>query len=630
MASTTSYPLGVFVGSPNAAFEGQYASFQTALGATPGFMDAFTDFTQAPADWASNANWTASSWVQDGLGGTTPVIGIPMASSTTTDADSFFQAITAGTYDSVYKGIVDSWVAQGYTTLYLRLGYEMNTDGYMPWSVGSSAQTGADFVAAFQHLATLMHQEAAADGATAKIVWNPATINTTPQNTANLYPGNSYVDVVAADTYSPAYPLDLYNWASNNGSYAGSESAWAANPLNLEHFWEYPNATAGDPTGAASTSGWSVQDTINLAEQQGKPVGIAETGVGSTSGNFGPTDDPAFVAWLASTVSQSSVPVSFVNIWDVAVGDGNWDFSSAGATRPATAAAWQQYFGRGSTVGAQPMLVSVSGSTTAEVVVGPGNLGAILTTTDINGRSLAMPAVTSGAQNWYASQTGLAGNVHQWMDSSGTVNLSTDTWNLVNTAAIGDTTGGSFSLSNFVEVDATLTGASTSAASSLTIDNAKRGTISLGSGNYNMTFHATAGTSVAADNTVNVTMGSGNDNFVLDGSNGYTVANVIGGSGNDTMSFLNTGSVTVTAGSGATDVTGAGAADTYVFHPTSGVLTVHDFAPGRGDVLDINSSLESSLQMGVSGGNTVLNFGSGHEIILAGTTTDVSSAIKWV
>lgn len=61
-SSTTAYSLGTYAGNPNgndvtaeAAFQQQYLSFESAMGAAPGTMDGFTGFTQPVGDWVSNA-----------------------------------------------------------------------------------------------------------------------------------------------------------------------------------------------------------------------------------------------------------------------------------------------------------------------------------------------------------------------------------------------------------------------------------------------------------------------------------------------------------------------------------------------------------------------------------------------
>lgn len=658
MSSSTEFPLGVYAGNPNgndpsaeASFEAQYQSFVNTMGAAPQFMDTFVDSTQDPSQWDSNAAWTAWSWASSpDAYDLTPVIGVPMGDNNSwSDPDQFFQAIISGQYDSIYKGIVDAWASEGFSTLYLRLGYEMNVDGYNSWYMGDSPSTIADWVAAFQHLSTLLKAEGTADGVNVQIVWNPvaSSLSESSQQVLSSYPGNQYVDVIGTDMYSPVEPSDLYDWADNNGTTDSSLSQWFANPLNRVHYWNYPSATPSDPTDQ-SGAGWSLDDAIQLAQETGKPLGIAETGAGGNA-TYGPTDDPAFPAWLASSLAQSGVPIAFVNIWDDQVGDGNWDFSSTTADKPQEAAAWAQYFGAASAYTTSPTPLVMQNGTEDEVIEANAP-NSVVTFTDTAGDTFVMPAIASGSQDWYTDQTNLEDNVHQWVDSSGAVNVWTDSWGLVNTVSLADTSGRSFVFSNFVETDANLSGAPIAAgeASTFTVNTAQRGNISLGSGNYKVTFNAFSNDDTPSDNVVTLTEGSGNDTFTLNGYEWATRADVYAGSGDDVMNFVNTGPVqawagtgndtvtapdgwnTITASTGILTVTGGGGNDTYVFAPGDGAMTVNDFLPQQGDILQISSALQPDLHEANTSAGLVLSFGSS-----AGTITlpDLhslpSSSIHW-
>ena len=366
MTSTTKFPLGIYVGNPNgndananASFESQYNAFVSDMGgAKPLFMDAFVDFTQDPSQWASNASWTAWSWAQTGSAyvgpgsGITPVVGVPLASNAGGwgNVDTFYQQIISGQYDSDYKGIVDAWANQGYKTVQFRLGYEFDGN-FMPWSPGNSSSptANADFVAAFQHVANLVHSQSAADGITGQVVWNPADINWSATAPAALYPGNQYVDIISTDAYSPLYPNDTTSWSTNSTTQL-TAAQFAANATDESHFWQYTNASQYNPTPGLTAAGWSFQDAVNLALQTGKPLSISETGQGpSPSSTLEAADDPAFANWLSGALSQAEaegVTVNNVNIWDVNVGDGSWSFTDG--SKPLAAAAWGADFGAGS------------------------------------------------------------------------------------------------------------------------------------------------------------------------------------------------------------------------------------------------------------------------------------------
>jgi hypothetical protein len=192
MTNNSAFPVGAYLGNANgndptenAQFEAAFNQFSQAMGARPGFFDTFTDNSEGnPSTWVSNASWdawsnamTGSSYVGPGSG-IVPVIGIPMAWSGEegTNVDAAFKDIASGKYDAAFTGIVKAWIAEGYKTMQFRIGYEFNVAG-MPWDVLDSnvASAGADFVAAFQRIATLLHAAAAAAGVTVQVAWNPGT-----------------------------------------------------------------------------------------------------------------------------------------------------------------------------------------------------------------------------------------------------------------------------------------------------------------------------------------------------------------------------------------------------------------------------------------------------------------------
>ena len=287
--------------------------------------------------------------------------------------DQQLQAFASGQYDNIIAGIVKAYTAQGFTTLDFRLGWEMNEPG-TPTYIGSDPQTQADWVKAFQHVYTVLHQAGAADGATVQVIWNPGTTNYTDANALqNLYPGNSYVDVIGADVYADASPytdstapVTYHDWAT--GAEDTSLSTWLANPTNLEHFWNDPAANRWSNDGSGGHS-LSLTNLMQFAEAQGKAFAIAETGAGNSNGGGDVTDDPAFPQWLYQqlTAAQSAgLNIDFVSIWDANMG-GNYEFSQASDNKPLEAAAWAKYFG------AQPQLATSTSnaattSSTAAVV----------------------------------------------------------------------------------------------------------------------------------------------------------------------------------------------------------------------------------------------------------------------
>ena len=364
LSQNVPFTLGVYSGDPNGSdlseeksFESDYSSFVSTLGTVPTYLDTYTDYTQPIDDWVGSANFQATSDAQSpDAKNLIPVISLPMAStdSSAGSADSQYQAIAAGDYDSVYEGILQAYVAQGYTNLVFRPGWEMNIPG--PTYAGDTTQDQADWVAAYKQIYTVLHQEAAAVGINVTVVWNPGVTNYTNANAlTSLYPGNAYVDAIGADVYSDIYPYSdgtnssgqatYYDW--NTDEENTSVAQFITDPVNREHYWTYPAATkwADDSSGGHALS---LDQLLAFAEVQGKPFAIPETGAGNSDAGADVSDDAAFPQWLASqltTAEAAGEKIDFVNIWDSNAGGGNYEFSNASDDKPLEAAAWAEYFG---------------------------------------------------------------------------------------------------------------------------------------------------------------------------------------------------------------------------------------------------------------------------------------------
>ena len=383
---TTPYPLGGYFNDPasgdpvaESLFNNEVDSFTQLMGTTPSFIDSYVDDTHPISQWVTDAGYQAYSAQQSGYGAyAAPVIGLPMASSATSlSQDQQYQAFASGQYDNVLQQMVQTWASDGFTTQYWRPGVEMNLPG-SPSFAGTDNQTEADWVSAFQHISTVLHQAAQIDGVTLNVVWNPNTTNyDTTDTLQKLYPGNSYVDIIGADIYGNVYPYNpLYDWHANNGTIDSSLSAFVADPVNRVHYWDYPAAT---PYALDGSSGHllDLQDLLAFANQQGKPFAIPETGAGDSNDGHDVSDDAAFPQWLAQTLSASGDQIAFVNLWDANAG-GNYDFSSSTAGKPAEAAAWAQYFGAVPTPAASAVVPAMT--TTNTTPTSTGNTAATAST----------------------------------------------------------------------------------------------------------------------------------------------------------------------------------------------------------------------------------------------------------
>jgi hypothetical protein len=355
MSSKLPFALGAYPNTPDSpSFVDDYNSFTQLMGAAPQYLDYFGDYWQSIDNWVGQAQYEANMAAGNALtSGTTPVFALPMYSmaSGSLTPDQQYQSIVAGNEDNIFIGVVQAWAAAGFKDLVVRPGWEMNVPGNT--YVGDSAQDQSDWVAAFQHIYTVLHQAAAAAGITMTVVWNPSTTNwSNAQATTNLYPGNDYVDAIGADVYSDIFPYsdttsgapEYHDW--DTGGEDSSIAQFIADPVNRAHYWSYPAATeyADDGSGGHSQS---LTSLLQFAEQQGKPFVVPETGAGSSQTGVDVSDDAMFPQWLAQqlTAAQSAgEDIGFVNVWDSNF-PGNYEFSNTSDGKPQEAAAWAQYFG---------------------------------------------------------------------------------------------------------------------------------------------------------------------------------------------------------------------------------------------------------------------------------------------
>lgn len=375
---TTPFPLGAYLGNPDnssasneATFEAGYNGLSQLMGATPQFLVSYVDQNQPISQWVGNAQWAATSAAQSvDAKGMTPVIGLPMTSTAAGSLapDQSYQAFASGQYDSVIAGLVQTWAAEGFKTQYWRPGWEMNLTSSSSYA-GSDAQTQADWVKAFQHIYTVLHQAAQADGVTMQVIWNPGTTNySNAEATTSLYPGNNYVDVIGADAYSDIRPYSdssgtptYHDW--DTGAEDTSVAQFIADPVNREHYWTYPAATKWSSDGSGGHS-LSLDQLLAFAQAQGKPFAIPETGAGNSNAGTDVNDDATFPQWLSqqlTTAQAAGEKIDLADLWD-SNGGGNYAFSSASDNKPGEAAAWAKYFGAATVVGSGPdtLMLSIS------------------------------------------------------------------------------------------------------------------------------------------------------------------------------------------------------------------------------------------------------------------------------
>lgn len=232
-----------------------------------------------------------------------------------------------------------------------------------------------------------------------------------------------------------------------------------------------------------------------------------------------------------------------------------------------------------------------------------------------------MPAIVRGLQNRYSLQRGRDDNVCQWIDDSCLRGPAVASASLADTASLAEITGRSIQFYILLTTDAAHGGASPAAgtANMPAINGAESGTITLGSGIYDVMFEALRACSGASSNPVRVTAGSADNDFpwnkyacIMQGAN-----NAVGG--NEVMRLLNTDPVMPAAGFGVA---------TYGFAPCDGAPKNDGFSV-RQDILQPSATLQPDLQETNAGCGMTLSLG-GSAITLTGLDSLPSSVVRWI
>jgi hypothetical protein len=163
----------------------------------------------------------------------------------------------SGTYDTAhYKPAATTLAAfrPSEPVLYVRTAWELNGN-WFPWQC-TQASCLADFIAAWRHFVTTFR----AASSRFRFDWCP---NVGQANATyaleDSYPGDDYVDVIGLDLYAGWYPNDK---------------------TTPEDRWQYE-----------LTRPYGLQWLASFAQTHGKPISLAEWGVGDN----GSGDDPVFV-----------------------------------------------------------------------------------------------------------------------------------------------------------------------------------------------------------------------------------------------------------------------------------------------------------------------------------------------
>jgi hypothetical protein len=285
--------LANYCGEPgDSEFPAGQASYQNVMGKAPAGWLTYLAQNYGPNDpsfgWAAASSYFATVGKENSpTNNAIPIVALPMGYSASGNGPggNLFAAIAAGTYDGALQGSVQAWAQGGYSTIYYRPGWEFNGN-WFPWSIQNATDL-KNYIAAFQHMYTVLHAAAATYGVTVKVVWNPNVGGNQAGGTstwANWYPGNSYVDVIGIDNYGA--PVD------------------GTDPANAP----------------GSATDYTPLQAIAFAEANGKPFSIPETGGNNSDG---------FITALGTVISQAKVTWSFIGLWNDNSGGGNVFSSSS-------------------------------------------------------------------------------------------------------------------------------------------------------------------------------------------------------------------------------------------------------------------------------------------------------------
>ena len=261
-------PLGIYIGYENTS---GVSSLGSAMGQQPAYAMDYLDGTSW-SSMESSASGEAAKWSGSGYSMTFSIPMLPNSGASLADG-------AAGGYNAYWTTIAQNLVANNEASSILRVGWEFNGNWYT-WAANSSNQS--QFVAFWQQIVTTMR---AVPGANFKFEWCPTLGDQGIGNLANYYPGNAYVDEVAADVYDQAW-----------GNYPGASAEFS----DLE------------------TETYGLNWLTSLATQEGKEVAIGEWGLGTGLGNAGQAetanneqvsggDDPTFINDMAQWLTTNHV-----------------------------------------------------------------------------------------------------------------------------------------------------------------------------------------------------------------------------------------------------------------------------------------------------------------------------------
>lgn len=260
-------------------------SIARTAGESPSILLLYKDFTQSAP--ITDLNAVAAR-------GATPLLTWePWVAGGGVDQPAYaLDRITAGDFD----GYLQQWgrdLAAWGKPVMLRFAHEMNGNWY-PWAEGVNGNSAGDYVAAWQHVVTVVKATGASN---VNWVWSPNVPYTGSTDVAGLFPGAAYLDTAA---------LDGYNW--------GTSQAWSN--------WQSPTQLFADGLGQMRSVA------------PGKPILIAETASSEVGGSK--------AAWNSDLVSSFAAQPDIMGfVWFNLNKEVDWRIESSTTSASAFAAALQ-------------------------------------------------------------------------------------------------------------------------------------------------------------------------------------------------------------------------------------------------------------------------------------------------
>jgi hypothetical protein len=191
--------------------------------------------------------------------------------------------VGAGDRDGVFAAVAQALVDSGHGDAYVRVGLEANGT-WSPW--GATAQTAADFRAAFARVVAVMRAEAPDLEFVFDITCGAPLVGAADRMAplTRLYPGDDVVDVVGCDHY------DSYT------TRATDEAEWV-------------RASASPPDGPG------LEEVADFARQHGKRFAVPEWGLTTTAAE-GAGDNPFFIRAMHDFFTRSEDVLEFENYFN--------------------------------------------------------------------------------------------------------------------------------------------------------------------------------------------------------------------------------------------------------------------------------------------------------------------------